>query len=199
MKKLFLVFLFLCVSMTASAAPVSVQFVDQRDSIPYHGVYAGYYNAKIDGLDTFVLCDDITAMIDYGQSWLANEYTYADVQSGASTKFLSTQKYSQAGWLFSQTATVTPLVRAQIQGAIWNIMDPGSIVMDSLAQDYYDEAVSGAYDTFNWGGVMKVLTPTPFATGQEFLTPIPEPSQGLLLGTGLMMLMGAIRASRRKA
>lgn len=186
-------------SSPALAVAVNVQFINQGTSVPYHGVYAGYYNVKVDGVNTLALCDDFLTGISYGQSWTANEFTYADVAGGASTKFLDTQKYSQAGWLFGQTAAVTPLVRAQMQGAIWNIMSPGSVVMDPLAQGFYNQATSGAYDTYDWGGVMKVLTPTPFMSGQEFLTPVPEPSPALLFGSGLAVLMGVVGISRRKA
>lgn len=202
MKKLFGVLLFLLCTLggvVANASTVTVQFTGIGSSVPYHGVYAGYYDVKIDGVNATVMCDDFTATIHVGDTWVANVFTYADVLGGASTKFSGTVKYSQIGWLYGQTASATPTVRAQIAGAIWNIMTPGSVVMDPLAQSYYNQATSGTYDTFNWSNVMNVLTPTPFSAGQEFLTPtpVPVPANVLLLGSGMFGLVGFARRKRK--
>jgi hypothetical protein len=194
MKKLLLWLLFTVMSGTSLAygSSVTVQFIGPGTSVPYHGVYAGYYNATVNGVPTIVMCDDFTTEIHNGESWLANEFTYADVTGGASTKFSSTAKYSEAGWLYSQTASATPSNRAQIQGAIWNVMTPGSVVMDSLAQWYYNQAIDGSHDNFNWSNVMVVLTPNPFMAGQEFLTPtpVPLPASICLFGSGVLGLIG---------
>lgn len=197
MKKLFSALLFLlCIlgGVVANASTVTVQFTGIGSSIPYHGVYAGYYDATVDGINTAVMCDDFTTEINTGNSWSANVFTYADVQGGAATKFSGMVKYSQVGWLYDQTASATPTVRAQIAGAIWNIMTPGSVVMDPLAQSYYSQATSGTYDAFDWSNTMVVLTPTPFSAGQEFLKPVPVPVSFWLLGSGLI---GLIRFKRK--
>lgn len=193
MKKMLLAALLLGATTAAQASLVTVQFVNQGTSVPYHGVWSGYYNAKIDGVNAVVFCDDFLSEISYGQTWQAYEYSYADVIGGAATKFSGSTKYSQVGWLFSQTAAATPAVRAQIQGAVWNIMAPGSVAMDPLAQSYYAQATSGTHNGFDWSGVMKVLTPNPLMAGQEFLAPVPIPAAFWLLGSGLIGVVGVMR------
>ena len=91
MKKLSLVVLF-ALSLAAfrvNAATVTVQFLNHGTSIPYHGAYAGEYNATVNGVNTSVVCDDFLTEIVTGQTWVANEFTYADIQNGAVTKFVS--------------------------------------------------------------------------------------------------------------
>ena len=201
MKKFFLILLFWVAGITlVEAATVTIKFVGPGASVPYHGVDAGYYEVKIDGTTGTVMCDDFSTVIHAGDTWTANVFTYADVMGGAATKFSGAVKYAQAGWLYSQTALASPSDRAQIQGAIWNIMIPGSVVMDSLAQWYYNQAASGSYDNFNWSNTMLVLSPNPHTAGQEFLTPVPVPlpASALLLGSGLLGIMGFIRNKKHK-
>lgn len=184
----------------AQAATVTVEFIGPGTSVPYHGVYAGYYIADVNGTPTAVMCDDFTTVIHAGDTWSANVFTYADVLGGASTKFSGITKYAQVGWLYSQTATATPQDRAQIQGAIWNIMTPGSVPMDALAQWYHDQATDGTHNGFNWSTVMKVFTPDPHNAGQEFLvtpTPVPLPASAFLFGSGMFGLIGFARRKRK--
>lgn len=180
------------VAQAAQVSLVNVQFVDKGSSVPYHGIWAGYYDAKIDGILDQVMCDDVTRLIYPGNTWKARELTFADMQSGASGKFANTVKYSEVGWLFSQTPSATRSVRAQIQAAIWTIMSPNAgVPLDPLAQQYFTQATSGLYDSYDWSHVMTVLTPSPFPSGQEFLrqaAPVPEPSAFLLFGSGLMVI-----------
>ena len=191
MKKLFLAVALFCVTPVAQASLVTVELVGVGDSIPYHGVLAGYYIAKINGVEKRVVCEDFTTWVNLGQTWQAYEYTYADIQAGASTKFSGAQKYSEVGWLFSQMASATPGARAQMQGAMWNIMTPGSVVMDPLAQSYYHQATDGTHNTFDFSGVGKVLTPNPYRSGQDFFVvtaPVPLPAGMLLFMSGLASL-----------
>lgn len=183
----------------ARAATVTIEFIGKGSSIPYHGVYAGMYEVLIDGEQDFVMCDDFTARIHPGDTWEAKEYVYAGIRRNAQPKFSGKEKYGEVGWLFAQAIPATPAVRAQIQGAIWNIMTPGSVAMDPLAQSYYNQATDGTHGDFNYKNVITVLTPHPYIAGQEFLRPVtavPIPSGILLLGSGMIAIGGFIR--RRK-
>lgn len=146
------------------------------------------------------MCDDFTARIYPGDTWEAKEYTYAGIQSDAQPKFSGKEKYGEVGWLFAQTATATPSVRAQIQGAIWNIMTPGSVAMDPLAQSYYNQATDGTHGGFNYKDLMTILTPHPSIAGQELLrrvAPVPIPPSILLLGSGVALL-GCVTRHKKK-
>jgi len=198
MRKLLVLLFGMMLSSFAHAATVSIEFVGPGTSVPYHGVHAGYYIANVNGTPTAVMCDDFTNVIHAGDTWQANTFTYTDVLGGAGTKFSGITKYAQVGWLYSQTSAASPSVRAQIQGAVWNIMTPGSVAMDSLAQWYHDQATSGYYDNFNWSNIMVVLTPNPHNTGQEFLVPVPLPASVFLFGSGMFGLVGFARHKRHK-
>lgn len=183
----------LCGAGFAHATLVDVQFVGPGTSIPYYGVYAGYYQAKINDILDFVMCDDVTRIIYSGNTWKAQELTYADMQNGKNGKFADLKKYSQASWLFDQTDEAAPFLRAQMQAAIWTIMSPtAGVTLDPLAQSYFAEATNGTHNAQNWSNVMTVLAPAPSNSGQEFLrhASVPEPGSVLLFGSGLALLAG---------
>lgn len=189
---------------SGGAFSVPVELVGVSDSVPYEGVYAGFYELNIDGTTTLAMCDDVLTSMSIGDTWEGVWYTKSDVDAGASVKFSGADqsvRYSQAGWLFSQAASVAPQERARIQAAVWNIMTPSGIAMDATAQSYYDSATGGLYDAFLWENIMRVLTPNPFGAAQEMfveapeVTAVPIPSAFLLFGSGLV---GAIGIGRRR-
>lgn len=202
MKKLLLIGVLssaLCSSF-AHANLVDVQFVGPGTSILYHGVYAGYYQAKINNVLDFVICDDVTRIIYSGNTWKAQELTYGDMQNGANGKFANLEKYSQASWLFDQLDEATPSLRAQMQAAIWTIMSPtAGVTLDPLAHNYFIEATNGTHNTQDWSNIMTVLAPAPSKSGQEFLrhASVPEPGSVLLFGSGLALLAGFTGFTRK--
>lgn len=188
-------------AISAEAATVPIEFVGVGVSIPYSGAYAGYYDAFVNGVPTSVFCDDATHAIFSGDKWDADELTYADMQYGAMGKFADVTKYSQVGWLYSQTQSATALVRAELQAAVWTIMSPSAgITLDSTAQDFLSQATDGTHDNFDWSHTMTVLTPNPLNSGQEFLkdpTPVPEPAAYVLFSSGIIVLGGFVKKMKR--
>ena len=107
--------------------------------------------------------------------------------------------YSQAGYLFSLALSADYTNQADIDNAIWKIMDPGVTLANANATAYFNTATSGAYDMFDWSAYMQVLTPEPSSASQEFLipvAPVPLPAAAWLFGSGLFGL-GALARRRR--
>ena len=176
------------VSMAANAA--SVTLMDVANSQNRDGFYAGFYTLKVNGQGILAMCDDFTTNTTPGQSWTANIYSYSDINSGAGKFGPNPVLYSQAGYLFSQAQSADYTNQADINNAIWKIMDPGVTLANANATTYYNTATSGAYDTFNWSAYMQVITPVPPSASQEFLAPVPVPAAIWLLFSGAAGLFG---------
>lgn len=204
-KNLFFAILsFVFTSVSASAAiaatAVNVELIGVGDSQVRYGAYSGLYELEINGSYVInAMCDDRLTSVGIGDTWQANEFTFADIQSGAPVKFASSgiEKYSQAGYLFSLLDSVSLSDRADINLAVWNIMSPGSTTMTSTATSYYNTATGGLYDDFDFSGIMKVLTPDPLDASQEYLiSAVPIPAAMWLFGSGIL---GVVGVARRRA
>jgi len=185
------------VSMAANAA--SVTLVDVANSQNRDGFYAGFYTLKVNGQDILAMCDDFTTNTTLGENWTANIYNYSDVNSGAGKFGPNPVLYSQVGYLYSLAPSADYTNQADIDNAIWKIMDPSVLLANANATSYYNTATSGAYDTFNWSAYMQVLTPQPLSSSQEFLipaAPVPLPATAWLFGSGLLGL-GALGRRKR--
>jgi len=186
-------------SGSAFSSTVDVELVGVSDSVPYEGVWAGPYELKINGAASILaMCDDIGTSMSIGDTWKGIWYTQGEIDSGANVKFAGSDqsvRYSQAGWLYTQVSSVTPNERARIHAAVWNIMTPGGIAMDAIAQGYYDTATSGLYDAFVWPAGMRALTPDPLGTAQEMFAVVPVLPTFPLFVSGLL---GTVIVARRK-
>lgn len=190
--------LFLCGAQPASAATVNLKLKDTSDSVVYNGVYAGMYT--LENMDTgnefLAWCIDGGTTVNIGDQWRADVYNKSDVDFGASVKFsgLDQQtRYSQVGWLYSEALSATPHDRARMQVAAWNVMNYGVMSMDTDAQNYYNAATSGTYDSFDWSSVARVLTPNPLDVSQEYLAPVPIPGALWLFASGAGILLTRMR------
>ena len=190
------------------ASASTIKFIGTGTSILQDGDHAGLYKVKIDGVTTFAMCDDYDTHI--GSKWTADLVTYSDVQSGAG-KFndgsaAALTKYSQIGWLFSQVGSVSVNDQADINQAIWKIMGGTLSLSDSGAINYFNNALDGTHDNFNFANVMNIYTPNPLHTSQELLvavrtatavpaavSAVPVPAAIWLLGSGLIGMVSVMR------
>lgn len=190
------------------AAASTIKFVGTGTSIVQDGDDAGLYEVKIDGVTTFAMCADYNT--DIGYKWTADLVTYSDVQSGAG-KFndgsaAALTKYSQIGWLFSQVGSASVNDQADINQAIWKIMGGTLTLFDSGAIDYFNNALDGTHNNFNFTDVMSIYTPNPLHASQELLvavrtvtvdpttvSAVPVPAAIWLLGSGLIGMVSVMR------
>ncbi len=185
---------------TQAVYAVTIELLGVGDSQVRSGAYAGLYDLQINGTETIEgMCNDFDTSISIGHTWEAGVYTYTDIQNGAPVKFAADgiEKYSQAGWLFSQLSTATLSQQADINVAIWKIFSSSTITMNTVATAYYNDATSGLHDNFNFDGIMAVLTPNPLSASQEnLINAVPVPAAAWLFSSGLIGLVGVAR--RRK-
>jgi hypothetical protein len=186
------------VSTVANAA--SVTLVDLANSQNRGGFAAGFYTLKIDGTNVLAMCDDFSTNSTINETWTGNFNTQADINGGAG-KFQPSPgpvAYHQAGYLFSLTSSADYSHQASIDQAIWKIMDASAPALSGDAANYYSTATGGAYDTFDYSNVMRVLTPVPPGASQEFLVAVPLPSALWLLFSGMAGLFSFARRPRQE-
>ncbi|MEO7385791.1 MAG: hypothetical protein ABIX37_02515 [Gammaproteobacteria bacterium] len=193
--------------LSAMSQAASVTFTGVANSVNRGGVYSGYYALTIDSEAILGLCDSRNSVVNPPGTWTADIRSYADIQGGAIGKFnspLNTVGYSQAGWLYSQLGTLLPNDyegQADIQEAIWKVMSPGYALVGGGAGAWFTAATGGTHDSFDWSGLMRVVTPDPLIQQtydvQEFLVGpgmqvVPVPAAAWLFGPALGM-MGWLR------
>lgn len=192
----------LAVAATAAQA-ATVTFNNVANSVNRGGVYSGFYSLTIDSEMLLAMCDSRFSQVNPPITWTADVHGYSDIQAGAVGKFnapstaATLAKYSQAGWLFSQVATLAPndySGQADIQEAIWKIMVPAYALVGAGANAWYTAAVGGLHDSFDWTNVMRVVTADPLVQNsidiQEFLigpgtAVVPVPAAAWLLGSAV--------------
>ncbi len=187
----------------------TIKLSDVNHALARNGVYAGLYTLNIDGQSVLAMCDDFNTSIHIGLQWTATAYGYAQIVGGAPVKFASggTSKYSEIGYLFSLVPSSTASQQADINLAVWKIMTPtAALSLTGSALSYFNTATSGAYNTFDYTNYMRVWTPNPLKSSQEFLsaaptavTPssVPLPSALWLFSSGLAGMVGSLRRKRQ--
>jgi hypothetical protein len=224
-RRAFLFAVILCtasLSPLALADPVDVTLIGVGTHGHLGGVYIGPYVARIDGVETEIVCNDFTATTYLGESWQANVHSFSNLTG---TKFYdgsNAQSYFQAAWLSMQlmqpnvTCASGVNCYGAIQYAIWEVFAPGTIEprlsdpTEEAALALLADAQSRTYTADQFAG-WSVLTAIPGTardrwgnllsgnTPQEFIVRTPEPSLAGLLGTNLFLLAGAVLLRRRGA
>jgi hypothetical protein len=101
------------------------------------GVYISPYVASIDGVSTYVICDDFMTDVWGDDTWKANEYSLSDVGPSGPQKFTKPdwspytieQEYDAAALLADDL--IANMSNAALAGeysfAIWTIFDPAAV------------------------------------------------------------------------
>ena len=209
LRAITLFLLLLAAAATASADSVTLT-LDNGGSIVSGGVYVGPYNFTSGGQSLQLICDTFQNEVDPPETWTANMFTLG----GGTGLFGSTSsaQYQQVAWLAQQMfANITNATMvAEIQWAIWDILDPGSCGtgVSNCNPDGGPPANLSAINTwvtnaenptnYTNGNYSNVVIYTPLSgwpagdgTPQEYIGLIstPEPGSLLLIGAGLFSLL----------
>jgi hypothetical protein len=192
------------------------------------GVYTSPYTADIDGVSTYVICDDFTTDSYQGLSWMATVTTVAALPS-STVKFdtgspaTQEQDYATAAYLAgeilaqNQNTSAGQYQAGVLSYALWGVFDTtllttyqgsscttlhsyGCLTSGELtdATNALTTARANAGTYAQYSNV-NVYTPTPLTASQEFLTvSTPEPSAPALLAVYLLGLLSVVLVFRRR-
>lgn len=126
--------------------------------------------------------------------------------------------YDRAGWLIDFTVGnvgwgpgMPSYAAAQLNAAIWNIFNPGSVPLDTTNGDPYDinwmynatiNGIEGGWNRSNYLWILttqsgnEVLGVYGFSQPPESVSQTPIPASVWLLGTGLVGLIGVARCRK---
>jgi PEP-CTERM motif len=195
----------LCFSLGQAFAnsTANLTFVNVGPGNTAGGAYAYPYNFSINGSTTLtpMMCDAYNNHIDFGESWTAN--VHGILQGGMfGTSGQALLDYKAAGLIFLS------VLNGNVSGslgneAVWalfsgNIPGSNNAAVQILMGQYLGLAANAPDSAFKGLEVYTALGSRPGYGPQEFIgytpsTAVPEPGTLVLMGSGMMVMAGAIR------
>lgn len=94
------------------------------------GIYVSPYVATVNGVSTYVICDDFEDEVTVGESWTATSGVVGDPSTSGLFGSLNSTGYAQVAWLAGQLITNLPTLTSYQQDllsySIWSVFDPGT-------------------------------------------------------------------------
>ena len=204
MKRTLLLVALLFGALAAYSSPVTLQLVS-FDGPFVNGIPTYPYTLQYNGVAPFWgICDDYNHDGAPGDVWLAN---LTNLGTGNLTylRFASAGllAYQEAAWILLQTEVTSAPLWPDMNFAVWHIFDP-SVPITPKAQLWVSAAQFQSRRKFPNVDFSNVMIGTPVEkdappTGdQEFMwiiqpTNVPEPGSMVLLGTGALTAVSALR------